>query len=266
VLAARLHLHACHLCEWHCGVNRLNGEFGGCKAGPTARLFRHRVEYSEELELVPSHIFYLSGCDLRCAFCIAEENAFDPRRGEPLTSDLFNQAVRFGKEQGARNVQWLGGEATIHLPHILEIMAQCPEPLRVVWKSNFHGTPESFELIRGVVDVYVADFKFGNDQCAQRLSGTERYWAIVTRNLRIAAAQGDLIVRHLVMPGHVECCLLPVVEWLRGNMPEVKFSLRDGYMPAWRATQFESLGRMVRPAEFARARSIAAHAGLNLIE
>ena len=88
---ARRQLECCQLCEHRCEVNRAAGEFGVCRAGPVARVFRHRVEYGEELELVPSHIFYLSGCDLRCVFCIAEANAFDPERGVPLTSEFFTQ-------------------------------------------------------------------------------------------------------------------------------------------------------------------------------
>lgn len=241
------------------------GELGPCKAGPMARVFRHRVEYGEELELVPSHIFYLSGCDLRCAFCIAEENAFDPGRGVPLTAELFREAVHWGKRQGAQNIQWLGGEATIHLPRILRVMAACPEPIRVVWKSNFHATPAALELLRAVADVYVADFKFGNDACARRLAGVEHYVAILTRNLQIAAGQGDLIVRHLLMPGHIDCCLRPIVAWMQRHMPEVKFSLRGGYMPAWRARQFRELGRPVTPAEFGQAERLVNQAGLNRI-
>ena len=266
VVDAMSHLVNCGLCEHRCGVNRLGGERGTCHAGPNARLFRHRVEWSEELELTPSHVFYLSGCDLRCAFCIAEENAFDARRGVPLTIESFNQAVRWGKELGACNLQWLGGEATIHLPRILELLASCPEPLRVVWKSNFHMTPEALELLRDVVDVYVADFKFGNDHCARELAGVGDYTAIVTRNLTIAARQGDLIVRHLVMPGHLECCLVPVVDWMCRNLRGTKFSVRDGYMPAWRARHFPNLDRMLDRDEIDRARRIAESAGLYCID
>lgn len=229
-------------------------------------MFRHRVEYGEELELIPSHIFYLSGCDLRCVFCIAEANAFDPARGVPLTAEFFAEAVRWGKEQGARNVQWLGGEATIHLPQILEVMAACPEPLRVVWKSNFHCTPESLDLLRGVADVYVADFKFGNDACALRLASVENYVKIVTRNLLIASNQGDLIIRHLLMPGHVTCCLAPVVDWVRRNLPETKFSLRGGYVPAWRAWHTAELARPVNGHEYSQAVECVTRANLNLIE
>ena len=109
------HYRECRLCEHRCGADRGSGQRGPCKAGVTARVFRHRIEYGEEVELVPSHLFYLSGCDLRCAFCIAGVNAFDPSRGVELTPRFFEAAVAWGRRRGARNVQWVGGEPTVHL-------------------------------------------------------------------------------------------------------------------------------------------------------
>jgi putative pyruvate formate lyase activating enzyme len=241
------------------------GERGPCKAGPEARVFRHRVEYSEESELVPSHLFYLSGCDLRCVFCIAELNAFDPRRGQPLTPQFFHEAVAWGQRQGARTVQWVGGEPTIHLPAILEAMAPCPSLPPIVWKSDFYGTPEALELLDGVVDTYLADFKFGNADCARRLAGIERYVEIVTRNLILAAGQGNLIVRHLLLPGHFDCCYLPIIRWLRRELPQAKFSLRDGYLPRWQARRHAELAQPLPPGYARRATALAVESGLRMI-
>src|SRR5262245_49806544 len=94
---ARQHYECCRLCEHDCQVNRLAGERGMCKADAVARVYRHRIEVGEELELIPSHLFYLSGCDLRCAFCIAEERAFNPAIGVPLSADFLREAVRWGQ-------------------------------------------------------------------------------------------------------------------------------------------------------------------------
>jgi putative pyruvate formate lyase activating enzyme len=262
---ARVHYRDCLLCEHRCGVDRLAGERGKCKAGAEARVFRHRVEYGEELELVPSHLFYLSGCDLRCSFCIAEANAFDPGRGKPLTAALFSEAVAWGSARGARNVQWVGGEPTIHLPAILDAMTGCENLPPVVWKSDFHGTPEAFALLSGLVEVYVADFKFGNNDCARRIGGIENYVEIVGRNLLIAAAQGDLIIRHLLLPGHFDCCYRSVVEWIRRNLPQAKFSVRDGYLPKWLASHDADLARTLDPKAGRRARDWAACRGLQVV-
>lgn len=264
--AAHAHDGHCVLCEHRCGVDRAAGELGRCKASTSARVFRHRVEYSEEPELVPSHLFYLSGCDLRCAFCIAEANAFDPRRGQPLTAEFFEQAAAWGQARGAKNIQWVGGEPTIHVPAILDCMAACRSLPPVVWKSDFYGSPEAFALLAGVVDVYLADFKFGNDKCARRIAGVDRYLATVTRNLAIAAGQTDLIVRHLLLPGHFDCCYRPIVAWLSRNLPTAKFSLRDGYQPRWQARRCAELAAPLGPRERERAARFAAECHLNVIE
>jgi putative pyruvate formate lyase activating enzyme len=263
---ARRHYQQCGLCEHRCGVDRTGPERGPCKAGVVARVFRQRVEYGDERELIPSHLFYLSGCDLRCVFCINEINAFDPGRGQPLTADFFGPAIAEGLRQGARTLQWVGGEPTIHLPAILEAMAGCVRLPRVVWKTDLHGTPEAFELLGGVVDTYLADFKFGNDECAQRIAKIGRYMEILTRNLQLVARQGDLIVRHLLLPGHFECCVRPIVAWLVEHMPSVKFSLRDGYLPHWQAGHYLELARPLATLEANDARNLASDAGLRLVE
>lgn len=260
------HLSSCGLCEHRCGVNRLAGQTGPCKAGAEARVFRHRIECGEETELIPSHLFYLSGCDLRCAFCIAESSAFDPSVGELLTGEYLRQTIDWGRRQGAVNIQWVGGEPTIHIPSILRAMSEC-EPLpTVVWKSNLHATPRALDLLDGVVDVYVADFKFGNDSCAKRIAGIDNYLSVVTRNLKIVSGRGDLIVRHLLMPGHDDCCFRPVLEWMDRHLHDSKFSVRDGYLPRWRAHRIPQLARTVDRHSAHKARRLALRLGLRVVE
>lgn len=263
---ARRHYRSCGLCEHRCGADRDAGERGPCKAGSVARVYKQRVEYGEESELVPSHLFYLSGCDLRCGFCVGGINAFDPGRGRPLTAEFLAEALARGREQGARTLQWVGGEPTIHIPAILDAMAPCDDLPPVVWKSDFHGTPEAFALLDGIVDVYLADFKFGNDICARRIAGVDNYVPVVARNLRTAARQGDLIVRHLLLPGHFDCCFRPIVAWLAANLPGAKFSIRDGYLPSWQADRHAELARPLAPGDSDRAHELAASARLRTIE
>lgn len=262
---AGLHLQACQLCAHRCGANRQVGEQGPCKAGMETRVFRHRVEWGEEPELIPSHLFYVSGCDLRCSFCIAESNAFDVRQGSLLTAQFLQAAVSWGQTLGARNIQWVGGEPNIHLPNILRIMAECPSLPPIVWKSDFYGTPETWQLLEGLVDCYVADFKFGNNVCALRLASIGNYVEVVTQNLKVVAEKQNLIVRHLLLPGHYECCYVPVVQWLAKELPEVKFSLRDGYLPRWQARRYEELSRTLNRQEIGQARGMARQLRLRLV-
>ena len=94
----------------------------------------------------------------------------------------------------------------------------------------------------------------------------ENYLAIVTRNLFTAAGQGDLIVRHLLLPGHFDCCFRPIVAWMKTHMPNAKFSVRDGYLPSWQADRHAELSRPLAPGEGTRARDLAGSAGLRVVE
>jgi putative pyruvate formate lyase activating enzyme len=136
----------------------------------------------------------------------------------------------------------------------------------VVWKSDFYGTPEAFALLNGVADIYVADFKFGNDECARRLAKVDGYVGVVTRNLSIAAGQGNLIIRHLLLPGHFDCCYRPVVDYLSGALPGAKFSIRDGYLPRWQARHYGELAHPLDAQIASRAAELATSRGLNVVK
>ena len=263
--AARAGLAKCDLCGHHCGVNRLAGEPGRCQAGADARVFSAQVEVGDELDLIPTYAIALSGCDLRCDFCLTGESSWNSQAGERLRPDVLGQRAGAALVDGARTVMILGGEPTVHLPAALEIVAAMPAAARLVWKTNSHGSAWAREWLDGLFDVWLADYKFGNDRCAGRLAGIWDYGAIARENLLWAADHAELIVRHLLMPGHLECCWRPVAEWLASELPGVKVSLRPAFWPAWQADRHPELRRTLPQAEIASALQLAEALGLNLI-
>ena len=263
---ARRAIAHCELCAHRCGADRTAGELGPCRAGPEARIFSSQVEVSDELELSPVFAIAFGGCDLRCSFCITGAESWNPRSGRPLDVVRLSQDAEVAVAGGVRSLMILGGEPTLHLPAVLELVAALPEEPRLIWKTNAHGTAVARELLEGVFDLWVVDFKFGNDACAERLSGVPHYTATVRENLVWAATHTDLIVRHLLMPGHIECCWRPVAEWLAAVIPGTRVNLRSGFWPAWQARRHSELQGIVRPAEAARAADIAEEFGLHLIQ
>ncbi len=263
---AKAMLANCHFCEHHCGVNRLVAPGGRCHAGAGPRFFSAQVEVSDELELIPTFAIALSGCDLRCDFCITGAASWNPRAGENFNAGEMAAKAKVAMRNGARTVMVLGGEPTIHLPAALELVAALPDSARLVWKTNAHGSAQARELLEDLFDVWLADFKFGNDVCAHRLAGVSDYGRVVRESLLWANEHSELIVRHLLMPGHVECCWRPVAEWLAENLPGVKVNLRSGFWPGWHARRHSELRGTVSGEETRRAIEIAENRGLNLIE
>jgi putative pyruvate formate lyase activating enzyme len=259
-------LSNCHLCVHHCGVNRLVGQLGVCHAGPHAKVFSAQVEVGDELELIPTFAIAVSGCDLRCDFCITGESSWNPRVGEALSVEVLVSRARLAINRGSRTIMFLGGEPTIHLPSLLELAAAMPSEAKLVWKTNAHGSQQARKLLDGIFDIWLADYKFGNDLCASRLAKVPGYSRTVRENLVWAAGDCELIVRHLLMPGHLDCCWRPVAQWLANELPGVKVSLRASFWPGWHAARHRELRRTVSNEETEIAFQFAAELGLNLIE
>jgi putative pyruvate formate lyase activating enzyme len=263
---ARGLLASCHFCAHHCGVNRLAGEQGPCHAGAETRCFSAQVEVSDELELIPTFAVALGGCDLRCDFCITGASSWNAAAGVSFDARAVAAQARRALEVSARTVMVLGGEPTIHLPAALEFVAEMPATAELIWKTNAHGSGDARALLAGLFNTWVVDFKFGNDACAERLARIPDYVRVVRENLLWAREDSRLIVRHLLMPGHVECCWEPVAEWLAAELPGVKVNLRCGFWPAWHSRRHPELWRPPEAEECVRARRIARGLSLRLID
>lgn len=249
-------LRRCAMCELRCGADRLGGEAAPCGLGARSHTFKRHLSLAEELELLPSYMVYLGGCNFRCSFCVQAPRCFVARGGEPVDAPELAEELRSVVARGARTINLLGGEPSLHLHTILRIAERAPG-LPLVLNSNMYMTPRVLELLDGVVRLYLADLKFGNDACARELAGVDRYWAVVTRNLIRAAGQGELLVRHLLMPGHVECCLRPAAAWMAARLPGVRFHVMTSYVPAYRAARHPGpMSRTLAPEEIARAEEI----------
>jgi putative pyruvate formate lyase activating enzyme len=262
---AREMLADCRFCAHDCGVNRLAGETGLCHAGAETKFFSAQVEVSDELELIPTFAVALSGCDLRCDLCITGQDSWNVRAGLGFDVAAIAERAVAAVRNGARTIMVLGGEPTIHLPSVLEFVSLLPDSVQLVWKTNAHGSAAARELLEGMFDVWLADFKFGNDSCAQRMAKVPDYTRIVKENLKWANEHSELIVRHLLMPGHLDCCWKPVAEWLAENLPGVKVNLRSGFWPAWQAVRHSELRGTVSREETQQAWGIAREYRLNLI-
>jgi putative pyruvate formate lyase activating enzyme len=117
-------------------------------------------------------------------------------------------------------------------------------------------------ILNGVIDVYLGDFRYGNDVCAEELSGVQGYFEVVSRNFKRAFETAEVMVRHLVLPGHLECCTRPIMEWTRRNMPGVYFNLMFQYRPEYKAGLFPTIDRRLTPEERAKALAMLAEYSL----
>ena len=263
IRAAADAMKSCRLCPRACGVDRMAGKTGYCGAGAEARCFREVLHYGEESELVPSHQVYFTGCNLRCEFCAVAEWNESPAAAPAMPPAALRRRVLQRRREGARNLNLLGGEPSVNLYGIFGLLDRLPADYPVIWNSNMYFTPQAAELLDGVVDLYLADFKCGNSDCARKMLGAGDYVETVQENLRFARTTAGLIVRHLVLPGHKTCCLKPILRWMKAEMPDAKLRLRRDYLPP--SSPRRAPARTLTEREFVEAVDAARGMGLNVI-
>jgi putative pyruvate formate lyase activating enzyme len=125
---------------------------------------------------------------------------------------------------------------------------------------------KTMKLLDGVVDMYLSDFKYGNNECAKQLSKVENYFEICARNHLLAAKQAELTIRHLVLPNHVDCCTKPVLKWIAENMRTNSIvNIMDQYRPAYKAKEYMDIRQPVSKTEIEEAINYAKKLKLNFV-
>ena len=271
-LAYRMLAH-CNFCRWNCRVDRTRGtKFGTCKLASDTRVSTYFHHLGEELVyrgLRGSGTIFFTSCNMRCAFCQNGDISTDKDNGMVADARTLATMAWLLRMEGCHNINWVGGEVTIHLHTVVDAIAllggemarpdndDVQNALRVksdpftltslvsgcgtyagafnapmLWNSNFFMTAEAMKILRILMDVWLPDFKFGPGRCAITLARTPRYWETVTENLALIHRWGeDFTIRHLVMPNHVECCTYPVLDWIAETMPDVPVNIMDQYHP-----------------------------------
>ncbi|GAB6148486.1 radical SAM protein [Stetteria hydrogenophila] len=232
-LARRL-ASPCRLCERRCMIERLKGKIGACRVDGKAYVHSAFLHLGEEAPLVPSGTIFYGGCNFTCVYCQNYDvSQTSPRSGIPVDARMLAKIQEELARRGARNINHVGGDPTPSMHVIIESLLYLEENIPQLWNSNMYLTTEAMKILVDVIDIWLPDFKYGNNRCALRLSAVPRYFETVTRNLRIAAENGDMIIRHLVLPSHLECCTIPVLEWIARNLPKDKVivNVMDQYRP-----------------------------------
>jgi len=262
-IAKRL-LKSCIFCERKCRVNRLEGKLGYCKCGYMFLLSSAFHHLGEEPELVPSGTIFSLGCNLTCLHCQNWTISQYMEPGEPITSEELAEIVTRLRREGCRNCNMVGGSPTPWLHAWLEAFKYVKLNVPTVWNSNSYYSVETAKLLKGFIDVYLLDYKYGRDECAVRISNAPNYVEVCSRNHLIASESGELIIRVLLLPNHIECCGKPILKWIRDNLGEyVRVNIMDQYRPHWRANEVPELRRRLTHEEYNEALEYAKSIGLS---
>lgn len=261
----------CELCPRKCRVDRVN-RFGFCGASEKLRVALVSLHRWEEPCLVGANgagTIFFSHCNLRCVYCqnfsISQENFGADISIERLAEIFLEQQIR-----GAANIELVTPtHYTEQICAAIDIAKSYGLALPIVWNSNAYETPETLELLRGRVDVFMPDIKYFDDEAAKKFSAAPNYFSIATAAVSkmfelTGAAQivnGQMIrgvlVRHLVLPNFRRDAMR-IVDWLYATFGDKIFiSLMNQYTPLHKACEYKKISRPLTTFEY---KSVVEHA------
>lgn len=278
IAAARERLTCCTLCPRRCQVNRLAGEHGFCRTGRMANVASYHPHFGEESVLVGmggSGTIFLTHCNLGCVFC---QNYEISHLGEGVATPPGQLAAMMVslQKQGCHNINWVTPSHVV--PQLLEALGIAIDrglQVPLVYNTSGYDALETLQLLDGVVDIYMPDFKFWAMESARRFCGAADYPEVARQAIRemhrqvgdlVIDAQGlaqrGLLVRHLVMPeGLAES--REIFTFLANEIsPTTYVNVMEQYRPCGQAFKYPPIDRPLDHAEYLEAVRLAKAAGL----
>ena len=262
-----------------CGVDRRK-ELGVCGQDTELRAARAALHFWEEPCLSDqggSGAVFFSGCTLRCCFCqnygISQEGI-----GKVISGERLGEIILSLQEQRAQNIDLI--TATHFLPSILPVLDEVRPKLHipVVYNCGGYERPETIELLKGYVDVYLPDIKYFSSDVSLRYSKAADYFDYASRSIRKMIDQcgppvfdehgvlrRGVIVRHMVLPGQKEDSMR-LLDWMSRELPKGQWliSLMSQYTPFYHAEDYPEINRRITTYEYEKVLDHALNLGLDL--
>jgi putative pyruvate formate lyase activating enzyme len=277
-------MEECQLCPRRCGVNRLKGKRGFCRA-PGAQLVvsSFHPHFGEERPLVGkggSGTIFLAHCSLRCVFCQNWEISQLGRGFERNIDELAEMMLRLQKI-GCHNINLVTPtHYSALILKALDIAAGKGLRLPIVYNTSGWERLEILKILDGIVDIYLPDMKYWDSEMAAKYSsGAESYPEITRkavlemhRQVGVAKPAKDgimhrgLMIRHLVMPNNVAGSE-KVIEWIAKNLPKDTYvNIMAQYNPLYKAYDYPEISRRITREEYVKVADRAKELGFTNLD
>lgn len=274
-------LSNCELCPRKCHVNRLKSDKGFCKTGRNAVVSSYGPHFGEEKVLVGrfgSGTIFFTHCNMACVFCQNYDISQLGKGNEVSAQELADIMLEL-QGTGCHNINLVS--PTHCVAQILEaLLIAFEEGLKIpiVYNTGGYDSVDTLKLLDGIVNIYMPDIKYGDDETGNRYSQVPNYFTVAKKAVKEMHRQvGDLktddsgiavkglLARHLVLPGDL-AGTEKVMEFLATEISTETFvNIMDQYRPLYMARQYPELSRSINRAEFQRAVKIAQRYGIRRI-
>jgi len=269
-------LERCTVCPRDCLNNRLNDEIAACYSGRLPIVSSYTAHFGEEPPLVGTkgagNIFF-GNCNLRCVYC--QNYQISQRHKEEIKNQITHERLAEMmlelQARGCHNINFVS--PTHFAPQMARsilLAAQQGLRLPIVYNTNSYDSVEVLRLLDQVVDVYLPDLKYADDESGymySKVSGYKDFSRLALKEMfrqtgdelvfdENGLLQRGLVVRLLVLPNDIGSTT-ESIEWLRDELsPRVAISLMAQYYPTHQAEtnkRYLLLSRRIRESEWMKA-------------
>ena len=270
---------SCTLCPRMCKVNRNKGEKGVCSAGSRVQINSASPHFGEERPLVGKHgsgTIFLTNCNLLCLYCQNWDISHRGEGNEINDKELASFMLRL-QNIGCHNINFVS--PTHYLPNIIQALVYAVEKslqVPLVYNTGGYDRLEIMQMLEGVFDIYMPDYKYSDGETAAKYSrGARDYPEVIQAVLKEMhrqvgvlqidkdhIAQRGLIIRHLVLP-HSLAGTEEFAKFVARELdPGTYVNIMSQYRPCYQASQYPKLSRTILAHEFQQAITIARNHGL----
>ena len=272
-----MNLECCNICPRNCKVNRNNKEIGFCKASNKIKIAKYSLHYWEEPCISGksgSGTIFFSGCNLKCIFCQNYELSFN-NLGKEISIEEFASICLELQDKKALNINLV--TPTIYIPLIKEGLILAKKKgltIPIVYNSSGYESVDSLKELDGLIDVYLPDFKYYDNDLAIKFSQANNYLEIASLALKEMYRQvgtpkfkGDImkkgvIVRHLLLPNHIDDSK-KVIKYLYDTYKDgIYISIMNQYTPVRKIDKYKELNNTVTNEEYDKLINYACDLGI----
>lgn len=261
----------CRLCPRDCGVDRIAGKLGVCRETATCRISSAGPHFGEEPSFSGtkgSGTIFFSGCSSHCFFCqnyqISNENM-----GEAVSPAELLRIAKSLVLRGVHNINFVTPDHFWpHVRRVCEELRKAGATVPFLFNSSGYQRPDLVAAYAEHMDLFMPDFKFGQPELAKTCMGDARYPDIALAALKkmvelkgflepwdpagARPALRGVLVRHLILPGHVDNSLA-VLKLLREEFGRLlPMSVMSQFHPVPACGQRGLLTRAITPDEHRR--------------
>jgi putative pyruvate formate lyase activating enzyme len=278
-------LERCTVCPRDCLNNRLKDEIAACYSGRLPVVSSYTAHFGEEPALVGSNgagnIFF-GNCNLRCVYCQNYQisQTHKEQIKNQVTHERLAEMMLELQERGCHNINFVSPTHFVpQMARSILLAAQKGLHLPIVYNTNAYDSVEVLRLLDGIVDVYLPDLKYAENEAGYEYSKVRNY----TDHARKAVAEmyrqmgdqlifgGDgllkrgLVIRLLVLPNDL-AGVHESLEWIKDTLsPHVAVSMMAQYYATNRAAtdaRYTLLSRRITESEWLRALSALDELGM----